>query len=144
MVKSVSTNIEKFQFNLAISDMMIFINEVYKQKIFNVEIMHGFLIILSCFAPHLAEELNELQGNEPSITLLAWPQYDPNLVVEQTVSIPVVINKKPKDVLNVPVDTSEDKLLELALALPKVQQSINGQPLKKTVVIKNKIVNIIL
>lgn len=144
MVKSVGTNIEKFQFNLAISDMMIFINEVYKQKVFNVEIMHNFLIILSCFAPHLAEELNELQGSKPSITLLAWPQYDPNLVIEQTVSVPVVINKKPKDVLNVPVDTPEDKLLELALALPKVQQIINGQPLKKTIVIKNKIVNIIL
>lgn len=144
MVKSVGANIEKFQFNLAISDMMIFINEVYKQKVFNVEIMHNFLIILSCFAPHLAEELNELQGNKPSITLLAWPQYDPSLVIEQTVSVPVVINKKPKDVLNVPVDTPEDKLLELALALPKVQQIINGQPLKKTIVIKNKIVNIIL
>jgi len=70
MLKQVEIDIEKFHFNTAISEMMIFINDVYKQKIFNIEMMHNFAIVLSCFAPHLAEEINEYMQYNSSICLM--------------------------------------------------------------------------
>ena len=126
MLKQVEIDIEKFHFNTAISEMMIFINDVYKQKIFNIEMMHNFAIVLSCFAPHLAEEINEYMQYNSSICLMQWPQYDQNKTIQSEVKIPIVINKKPRDILVVPFDTPEDELLQLALNSPKAKQFIGN------------------
>lgn len=144
MLKQVEIDIEKFHFNTAISEMMIFINDVYKQKIFNIEMMHNFAIVLSCFAPHLAEEINEYMQYNSSICLMQWPQYDQNKTIQSEVKIPIVINKKPRDILVVPFDTPEDKLLQLALNSPKAKQFIGNKPIKQHVVVKNKIINLII
>ncbi len=144
MLKQVEIDIEKFHFNTAISEMMIFINDVYKQKIFNIEMMHNFAIVLSCFAPHLAEEINEYMQYDSSICLMQWPQYDQNKTIQSEVKIPIVINKKPRDILVVPFDTSEDKLLQLALNSPKAKQFIGNKPIKQQVIVKNKIINLII
>lgn len=144
MLKQVEIDIEKFHFNTAISEMMIFINDVYKQKIFNIEMMHNFAIVLSCFAPHLAEEINEYMQYNSSICLMEWPQYDQNKTIQSEVKIPIVINKKPRDILVVPFDTSEDKLLQLALNSPKAKQFIGNKPIKQQVIVKNKIINLII
>lgn len=144
MLKQVEIDIEKFHFNTAISEMMIFINDVYKQKIFNIEMMHNFAIVLSCFAPHLAEEINEYMQYNSSICLMQWPQYDQNKTIQSEVKIPIVINKKPRDILVVPFDTSEDKLLQLALNSPKAKQFIGNKPIKQQVIVKNKIINLII
>ncbi len=144
MLKQVEIDIEKFYFNTAISEMMIFINDVYKQKIFNIEMMHNFAIVLSCFAPHLAEEINEYMQYNSSICLMQWPQYDQNKTIQSEVKIPIVINKKPRDILVVPFDTSEDKLLQLALNSPKARQFIGNKPIKQQVIVKNKIINLII
>ena len=144
MLKQVEIDIEKFHFNTAISEMMIFINDVYKQKTFNMEMMHNFTIVLSCFAPHLAEEINEYMQYNSSICLMKWPQYDQSKTIQLEIKIPIVINKKPRDILVVPFDTSEDKLLELALNSPKVKQFIGNQPIKQQVIVKNKIINLII
>ena len=144
MLKQVEIDIEKFHFNTAISEMMIFINDVYKQKIFNIEMMHNFAIVLSCFAPHLAEEINEYMQYDSSICLMQWPQYDQNKTIQSEVKIPIVINKKPRDILVVPFDTSEDKLLQLALNSPKARQFIGNKPIKQQVIVKNKIINLII
>ncbi len=109
MLKKVSEQIENYQFNTAISEMMIFINSVYKLKEFNIEIMKNFTIVLWCFAPFLGEELNQLlQPNSGSVNFMTWPKYDPSKVIEQIVKIPVVINKKPRDIIEVENDTNEE------------------------------------
>ena len=144
MLKQVEIDIEKFHFNTAISEMMIFINDVYKQKIFNIEMMHNFAIVLSCFAPHLAEEINEYMQYNSSICLMQWPQYDQNKTIQSEVKIPIVINKKPRDILVVPFDTPEDELLQLALNSPKAKQFIGNKPIKQQVIVKNKIINLII
>lgn len=143
MLKKVSEQIENYQFNTAISEMMIFINSVYKLKEFNIEIMKNFTIVLWCFAPFLGEELNQLlQPNSGSINFMAWPKYDPSKVIEQIVKIPVVINKKPRDIIEVEIDTNEEELLKKALQSEKVQKFISNSPIKSKVVIKNKIVSL--
>lgn len=143
MLKKVSEQIENYQFNTAISEMMIFINSVYKLKEFNIEIMKNFTIVLWCFAPFLGEELNQLlQPNSGSINFMAWPKYDPSKVIEQIVKIPVVINKKPRDIIEVEIDTNEEELLKKALQSEKVQKFISNSPIKSKVVVKNKIVSL--
>ena len=144
MLKKVEEDINNFHFNTAISQMMIFINAVYKVKEFNLEIMHNFAIILSCFAPHLAEQINEHLGYKDSICLMQWPKYDESKVQSKKISIPVVINKKPKDVILVDFDTPEDELLKIALASKKVQEFLNGKEIKKHIIVKNKIINFII
>lgn len=144
MLKTVEEDINIFHFNTAISAMMIFINDVYKLKEFNKEIMHNFAIILSCFAPHLAEEFNEKLEYSNFIVLDKWPVCDESKITTQKISIPVVINKKPKDVIIVDIDTPEEKLLELALNSEKVKNIIGDQPIKKQTIVKNKIVNLII
>lgn len=144
MVKQVEQDIEKFHFNTAISEMMIFINEVYKQKQFNPEIMHNFAIILSCFAPHLAEEINTHMNYDTSICLMQWPKYDESKTVQNKIKIPVVVNKKPRDILVVDTNTSEEELIQLAFKSEKVQQFIDNKPVKQIKAVKDKIVNIII
>ncbi len=143
MLKKVSEQIENYQFNTAISEMMIFINSVYKLKEFNIEIMKNFTIVLWCFAPFLGEELNQLlQPNSGSVNFMTWPKYDPSKVIEQIVKIPVVINKKPRDIIEVEIDTNEEELLKKALQSEKVQKFISNSPIKSKVVVKNKIVSL--
>ncbi len=143
MLKKVGEHIDNYQFNTAISEMMIFINSVYKLKEFNIEIMKNFTIILWCFAPFLGEELNQLlQPNSSSVNFMSWPKYDPNKVIEQIVRIPVVINKKPRDIIEVEINTNEEELLKRALESEKVQKFINGSQIKNKVIVKNKIVSL--
>ena len=145
MVKKVTENLEHQAFNISISEMMVFINQVYKSKQFNNELMSNFAIILSCFAPHLAEEIFHLLNPEKSsVALENWPTYDETKTITNIIKVPVVINGKPRDVLEVEVNTNEDTLLKLALESEKVKNFISDKPIKKHIVVKNKIVNIIL
>ena len=144
MIKNVTENIEKFHFNTAISEMMIFINLVYKVNEFNNEIMHQFAIMLSCFAPFLAEEINELLGFKTSIALMQWPKFDPQLIIEQKVSIPVIIDNRPRAILSVDINTSHEQLLQLALADSKVQKYLGDRKIKDSIFVTNKIIKLIL
>ena len=145
-VKKVTDNLENQQFNIAISNMMVFINEVYKIKQFNNEFMSNFLIVLSTFAPHISEELySEFKENKnDSIFDAQWPQYNEELLVLETVNIPIMIKNKPRDVIQVPVDTDENTLKDLVLANPKVLNFIGDNEIKKIIIIKNKTVNIVI
>ena len=144
MIKNVTENIEKFHFNTAISEMMIFINLVYKVNEFNNEIMHQFAIMLSCFAPFLAEEINELLGFKTSIALMQWPKFDPQLITEQKVSIPVIIDNRPRAILSVDINTSHEQLLQLVLADSKVQKYLGNRKIKDSIFVTNKIIKLIL
>ena len=105
--------------------------------------MKNFTIVLWCFAPFLGEELNQLlQPNSGSVNFMNWPKYDPSKVIEQIVKIPVVINKKPRDIIEVEIDTNEEELLKKALQSEKVQKFISNSPIKSKVIVKNKIVSL--
>ena len=143
-IRNVSHNIEKGNLNVAISDMMVFINSCYSVEKLNKEYLHNFLIVLSCFAPHLAEELNSMLGYKDSIYNSVWPKFDETKLIKSEISIPVMINGKLRDVVLVDVNASENEIIEFVKKQPKVINAIGGKQIKKIIYIKNKIVNILV
>ena len=142
-IRNVSHNIEKGNLNVAISDMMVFINSCYSLEKLNKEYLHNFLIVLSCFAPHLAEELNSMLRYKDSIYNSVWPKFDETKLIKSEISIPVMINGKLRDVVLVDVNASENEIIEFVKKQPKVINAIGGKQIKKIIYIKNKIVNIL-
>lgn len=142
-VKKVTNDIEGLNLNTAISQMMIFINEAYKSDTLYRDYAEGFVKMLSCFAPHICEEMWQAMGHDTTITYEAWPTYDESMLVEETREIAVQVNGKLRGVISVSVDADETSIQEAAFALKNVQAQIEGKQIKKVIVIKNKIVNIV-
>src|SRR4030042_6163439 len=103
-----------------------------------------FLILLSPFAPHLAEELWFKLGHKKSIFYEKWPIFDPKLIKEETFELVVQINGKVRDKISAPIDISEKEAGELALEGEKIQKWIEGKEVKKIIFVKNRLVNIIV
>lgn len=143
-VKKVSGDIDTLNFNTAISQMMIFINEAYKTKTIWREYAEGFVKMFSCFAPHLGEELWESVFNKTeSIAYEPWPAYDEAKLVETMNTIVVQVNGKVRGKFDAPVGTPDEKLKETALAQENVIRQIEGKEIKKVIVVKGKVVNVV-
>ena len=142
-VKKVTKDIESLNLNTAISQMMIFINDAYKADTLYREYAEGFVKMLSCFAPHLGEEIWEHLGHHESIAYESWPAYDESFLVEDSVEIAVQVNGKLRGTIKVKKDANEEEIKENALALKTVQAQIEGKEIRKFIVIKGKIVNIV-
>lgn len=144
-VKKVTNDIETLNLNTAISQMMVFINECYKADTIYVEYAKGFVQLLSCFAPHLGEELWEMVfKKDESIAYEPWPSYDESKLVEDEIDIIVQVNGKLRGKFKVALDTSEDKIKEEAMKLSAVQSQIEGKTIRKVIFIKGKLVNIVV
>ena len=142
-VKKVTNDYDNFRFNTAISQMMIFTNEAYKNPNVPREYLEGFLKLLNPIAPHITEELWEQLGHNESIAYEAWPTYDEAKTVENLVTVVVQINGKLRDKLEVPAGTEKEELEKLALASEKVQANLEGKTPKKIIVVPNKLVSIV-
>ena len=142
-VKKVSEDYETLNFNTAISQMMIFINAVYKQEVFPKEYALGFLKLLNPVAPHISEELNEILGSEQIIATSEWPKYDESKLVVNTVEMAVQVNGKLRGTIKVNVNEDDEKVKAYALEVENVKRNMEGKELKKIIVVKNKIVNIV-
>lgn len=143
-VKKVTNDYENMYFNTAISQMMIFINTVYKENSLPIEYAEGFLKILNPVAPHITEELWNKLGHENTIAYEKWPEYDESKIVEDEIEIPVQINGKVKATINIPVDLSEDKVKEIVYKNDNVINLTNGKTIVKEIYVKNKIYNIVV
>lgn len=144
-IKNVTNKIENFELNLAISEMMIFINECYKLDSLNKDIMFSFIKILSCFAPFVSEEINNVfLQNTQSLFFETWPKYDESKILLTTINIPVQVNGKNKTILNVKLDIEEPEIIELALNDIKVKSAIENKNIIKKIYVKNKILNILV
>jgi len=107
-------------------------------------ITRDFLILLQPFAPHLAEELfSKLGPSEIALSYSPWPKYDPALLVENTIEMPVQVNGKLRDKLTLPANASEQEIESAALASEKVQSFLAGKTIKKVIVVSGKLVNIV-
>lgn len=142
-VKKVTEDFESLHFNTAISQMMVFVNEAYKADALPYAYIEGFVQLLAPIAPHIAEELWEILGNEGGISYVPWPTYDESALVESDVEIVCQINGKVRAKLMVPVDSSKEALEELALANEQVQEQIAGKTIRKVIAVPNKLVNIV-
>ena len=143
-VKKVSDDIENLQLNTAISQLMIFINEAYKAKTIYLNYVLGFIKLIYPFAPHMAEELWEYYGHKESITYEPWPTYEEKFLVDDEVCVAIQVNGKLRATMLISKDSSKDDTLNKALALPEVQKHLQGKEIKKTIVVVNKIVNIVV
>ena len=142
-VKKVSNDIETLSLNTAIAQMMIFINDAYKAKTLYKGYAEGFVKLLSCYAPHLGEEMWQKLGHDQSIAYEPWPTYDESVLVEENVTIVVQVNGKVRGKFDVPVGTQEDELKEKALELETVKRQIEGKTIRKVIVVKGKVINIV-
>jgi leucyl-tRNA synthetase len=102
------------------------------------------ILLLSPFAPHLAEELWELAGHDGSVSLENWPEYDESVFETDTVEIVVQIAGKVKDKINVASGLDKDSLIEVALEQPRIKELIEGKQVVKTIAVPDKLVNIVV
>jgi leucyl-tRNA synthetase len=144
-VKKVTQDYETLSFNTAISQMMTFVNDVYKAKKFSRNQAIGFLKLLNPICPHITEELYATVFNRKhSIAYEQWPTYDENKLVLEETEIVVQVNGKTRDKTTVKMDLSEDELKEKALSLGNVVRHTSGKQIVKVIVVPNKLVNIVV
>ncbi|HLG21198.1 MAG TPA: leucine--tRNA ligase [Candidatus Manganitrophaceae bacterium] len=158
-IQKVTEDIEQgFQFNTAIAALMEFYNALSKDQAgpkpegeeakdhaaATAEALGHLVSLLSPFAPHAAESLWEALGHPPPILDRPWPSFDPEWIQEETVEVVVQINGKVRNKFSAPAGLGEDPLRERALADPKTQSWIQGRPIKKVIVVKGRLVNIVL
>jgi leucyl-tRNA synthetase len=123
---------------------MIFMNDAYKANQIYQPYMESFLVMLSCLAPHLCEELWSKLGYETSITQAAWPTWDEKQLLKSEVEIAISINGKLRSTLTLPLNAPDETVIQSALALPIIQKQLEGKRIVKTIVVKNKILNIVI
>ena len=143
-VKKVTNDFESLNFNTAISQMMVFINAVYKEEIFPRVYAEGFIKLLNPIAPFMTEEIWQLLGHNETISYEKWPEYDESKTVEDSVEIGVQVNGKLRGSIEVSNDTTEDDMVSLALDNENVKRHTEGKEIIKTIVIKKRIVNIVV
>ncbi len=139
---------EGHKFNTAISHIMVLANAVDKYKIQNSSLnqaIETIVLLLSPFTPHLAEELWQMMGKkEDTISQAEWPMFDEQALVQDTVTLAVQVNGKVRGQIKVAPDASEQDIKELCLAEPNVAKYVQGQSIKKFIVVPNKIVSIVI
>lgn len=139
-VKKVTNDFENLAFNTAISQMMIFVNQLYKTGTCPKEYAEGFIKMLSCICPHVGEELWSVLGHDDTIAYEAWPQFIEELTVEDAIEIAVQINGKTKGVVKVSKDADKDMVL--AAAKDAVKEKLTPNIIKE-IYVPGKIVNIV-
>jgi leucyl-tRNA synthetase len=143
-IKKVTNDTASLDFNTAISQMMIYSNELSKLNSVPPALWEPLVIMLSAYAPHLGEELWENLGHTESVSKASWPIYDENLTVDDEVTVVVQVNGKIREKFNASPDTSTEELEKTARALPGLQKWIEGQTIIKVITVKGKLVNIVV
>jgi leucyl-tRNA synthetase len=142
-IRKVTQDIDRMRFNTAIAQMMTLLNEISKETIRYREVLEALVLLVSPYAPHVGEELWERLGHEPSIIHAPWPTFDPALCVEDEVKIVFRVNGKLRDDTMVAIDTSDEELERMALESDKVLRHLEGRPIRKVIVVRNRLVNIV-
>jgi len=143
-IKKVGLDIEDFKFNTAISQMMIFINEVSSYEFFPKEMAEKFVLILSTFTPHIGEELWEKLGNIETLAYVDWPVFDEALTVDSEIELIVQINGKLRANLKTAKDISKDDALAKAKELKNVKKYTEGRQIIKEIFVPGRLVNLVV
>ncbi|WP_299553785.1 class I tRNA ligase family protein [Seonamhaeicola sp.] len=142
-IKKVEEDIENFSFNTSVSTFMIAVNELTAQKCRSKAILEPLLILISPYAPHIAEELWEALGNTESIATAPFPEFDESHLVESTKVYPISFNGKMRFTMELPLDMSKDDIEATVLEFDKTKDQLQGRTPKKVIVVPGKIVNIV-
>ncbi|WP_240374551.1 leucine--tRNA ligase [Bacillus piscicola] len=142
-VKKVTDDYTNLRFNTAISQLMVFVNEAYKQEVLPMEYMEGFIKLLSPIAPHLGEEIWQMLGHDNTIAYEPWPTYEESMLVEADIEIVLQVNGKVRAKVVVPKDADKEQLETIAQDHPKIQEGTAGKTIRKIIAIPGKLVNIV-
>ncbi|HEY5297720.1 MAG TPA: class I tRNA ligase family protein [Verrucomicrobiae bacterium] len=148
-IKKVTEDLDGLRFNTAISAMMIFVNDAITWEAKPISVLREFLILLQPFAPHIAEELwdklnSSLITHHSSLAYASWPKFDPALLVESEIEIPVQVNGKLRDVIKISVTATQSDLEIAAKTSEKVKPFLEGKTIKKVIIVPKKLVNLIV
>ncbi|MFC1709118.1 leucine--tRNA ligase [Candidatus Omnitrophota bacterium] len=150
-IKKVTDDMEGgFKFNTAISSIMELVNEIYLVKNENAnsrevkEAVETTVVLLAAFTPHICEEMWQMLGKKESIFKTNWPDYNVELAKEKSVILVIQINSKVRSRIEVPADTAEERIHQLALQDEKAKQWVKDSPVKKIIIVPNKLVNILI
>ena len=142
-IKKVGEDIEALSFNTAIAAMMEFTNVCYKETQISRKTAETLLLLVSPFAPHMAEELWQRLGHSKTLAYETWPSFDAALTVDDSLTISVQVNGKLRGTLDVAKTAKQDEILALARALDTVQRNIEGKTIRKEIYVPGKIVNFV-
>ncbi len=142
-IKKVQEDIENFSFNTSVSTFMIAVNELTAQKCTSKDILEPLLVLISPYAPHIAEELWNQLGNNESISTVPFPKFDASHLIESSKNYPISFNGKMRFTMELPLDMSKDDIEKAVLANEKTQEQLGGRIPKKVIVVPGKIVNIV-
>ena len=144
-VKKVTNDYETLNFNTAISQMMIFINAVYKEEIFPKEYAMGLVKLLNPIVPHITEEIWEVVfGKNESIANESWPVYDESKIIDETFTMIVQVNGKVRGKIEVDASTTDEEMKTLAMDIENVKNFTEGKEIVKVIVVPKKLVNIVV
>jgi leucyl-tRNA synthetase len=143
-IKKVGEDIEALRFNTAIAELIKLNNEVVGMSPIPRELAENFVLMLSPFAPHIAEEIWSRLGHTKSLARRPWPVYEPAKLTESTMELAVQVNGKVRDKITVPADADESTILKTAESAEKVQPWINGKAVKKRLYVPKKLVNLVV
>ncbi len=143
-IQKVTEDLDAMRFNTAIAAMMELTNHLTGQTTRSKSVQETFVLLLSPFAPHLAEELWQALGHKDTLAYEPWPKYNPALTKADTIEVPVQVNGKLRSKVTVPADTDEATLKSTALADEKIRALIEGKEIRKVIVVPGKLVNIVI
>ena len=143
-VKKVTNDTATLNFNTAISQMMVLVNEMNKLEVVPKKVLETLTLLLSPYTPHLAEEMWSMLGHEPSVANEKWPEYDEALCAEDTIEMVVQVNGKLRARIPMPTTASKDEMLAEAKRNAKIVPYLEGKSLVKEIVVPGKLVNLVV
>ena len=142
-IKKVQEDIENFSFNTSVSTFMIAVNELTAQKCTSKVVLEQLLVLISPYAPHIAEELWSKLGNTESIATVPFPVFDGKHLVESEKEYPISFNGKMRFKLTLPLDMGKDEIEKVVMEHERTQQQLQGRTPKKVIIVPGKIINIV-
>ncbi len=143
-IKKIQDDTERFSFNTAVSTFMICVNELTELKCNKKAILSDLVVLLSAYAPHIADELWQLLGNNGFACNATFPEYKAEYTLDSTFIYPVSFNGKTRFMLELPIDMSAEEVEKMALTAPEAEKWLAGNAPKKVIVVPKKIVNIVV
>jgi leucyl-tRNA synthetase len=143
-IKKTQEDIERLSFNTSVSEFMICVNELSALKCNKYEILEPLAIVVSPYAPHIAEEIWHKLGHTTSITQASFPLFDEKYLVEDSYEYPISVNGKMRAKMNFPLDMAQDEITEQVLSSEVIRKWMEGKEPKKVIVVPKKIVNVVV
>ncbi len=143
-IKKIEDDTERFSFNTGVSAFMIAVNELTELQCHKKEILENILVLLTPYAPHIAEELWHQLGNSGSILDAPYPKFEEKYVLETSKTYPVAINGKTRTELNLPLDITQQEVEKLVQENDIVLKWLEGKPPKKVIYVKNRMINVVV